>query len=1405
MPMKTLLSLRSVWVTATLGLMTAGLRADPPRHFQDIAKWAVSYDDAQLGRVEGVAFCEWNLRAVHVRLRNPLTHQLQALETTAVTDVSFGDTETDYVSLVLHGRSPSGKQVVAPGSSDVRGLECPKDGSVHFRNDGGDNEVAVKPRGVADQDIVKLKLRVRGFDDLAGQWSYIANPVTERDANGFGRVGTYRTLPDSTLIVDVDKDGKPRKRDGFLGQQTGEETWNPLPPQIVAVEPVEDQTAYDGSVAEYPKSPGAARTLVVIGRDLPVDADWPVYTMTRLAEPDDNGELSAKVRSTRFEVLTGITSGNPAISYEVVALAGMKNLKPEDEAAFEVVRARLTKKMDPQSAAAFRRLEAVLVRAKLTAAADAGPQTLEWAGASSAWFLQYGDNDIETRLVRVFRDQTGDTAETVLQLALPEVVQIELQPRSYQAADTLPVRLGNSATPDSFQSFTATREPNKPALYRTPPIVFYATGEKLEAAVAGASAIAVRKGSRVLAGVDRTKTHYLRSTPADVLASEAPSLWSNALKHAADSNHLTVTDWSAFPKKPAETFKLKGESVDISYGDHAAMLILRDAFLQTMRGQLAMLEQAGADDRMLDAWYATMHSPVTQAPGLPLAAERVKGPDGGEIPFGYAYSWSYAQKTFHPYERPEGLDAWRTWRRAASREALKAYRAAMEESLATVEKIGDGDRLELVKLTGSGFGRIAAKIDPLLMRYRAEDKLCVPDRTARAYIAGLDTLAARVSAIKDWSSVVNKTIVAGAALAVGFPAMAWGGFYSTVGALVGGFAIFGGQSAHEIYETYQQHEEVRFEFGASAPLGLERYFDAQTRLTPWWKTGVSIFGQGMLQLVGGTFALGSLEELAVGPAVWRGQTWISQVNKGGLAALRELPPAQQRDLAACLLEARGQMAAARILGPRERYAAALFEELAEESSGLPKAQIVEPAELPAAAVSGVDDFTKAETVVADVLHDAKEEAAAVGLLQDARTELSESAILQEGVQEGGTELGQTARMVRAGQMMKGAILDKIKFFDHLPRPGLPWKVVVGGKEMTLEVEEVLGQGAFFTAYRLKGDPEALGRDLVLKVCNFEKPDEIGAIADQIRSVLKKQSFEEPEDALRALIKLVDEHPPAMRNAIRFEVEVPGITRDVIQRMETAQALLKRGNIPHLQIHTYEGANFVLQNRVNFAGGKFRLFSGADLKKLEDISYRAFAQNDPVARAKILAERDVIFPKPLSEAALKLFKQLEKEKLAWCDCHLGNLYFENTTEGWVAGILDQDLITTVDKVQEGVTGAYLKYWTTHGRIPTMGQNFKGDLGFSTPSSFMGKMLEGKGWLRFSRIKRIYEPGLFDPPDVKKAFDELPYVNERGQTPDGASLDPGRRSMTKPSNHQVASIFDLGCHLGKWLELRARVAA
>ena len=355
--------------------------------FRKVAKFAISYDDKLLGLVEGIALCDWGTSSggaapsCKINLRNPLTGALKS----TVISVTFHDPDpakggVPWLSFVLPmDGAPSADPTVPPAAPDqqVAGTDG-ESASVILKN--GDVErnwkTPVARSGAADAQIT-FELAPDLDGGLSGSWRYLADPLTERGRGGAGPVGTFWLLSDTgikNLAV-----GPPSG--GFLGLETGAARWRPLLPRISEYTKIEDETEVHLTHFRYPLTApqptyqafmGAAdsageaayRTLVFIGRDLPVDGK---------------------------KTLLDIESETPGLSYTVVAISdGLA--RPLSDAQNQIERAfqEQTRGMSTAEAAQYRKQDAVLVRVLLAPKPEPGPQYFTWGTLRWRWELQYG-------------------------------------------------------------------------------------------------------------------------------------------------------------------------------------------------------------------------------------------------------------------------------------------------------------------------------------------------------------------------------------------------------------------------------------------------------------------------------------------------------------------------------------------------------------------------------------------------------------------------------------------------------------------------------------------------------------------------------------------------------------------------------------------------------------------------------------------------------------------------------------------------------------------------------------------------------------------------------------------------------------------------------------------------------
>ncbi len=1330
--------------------------ADEPaarlQRYRKVAKWAVTYDDLELGPVRGVAYVKWpkedSYPLCYVVLRNPKTNELYEPGGNLV---AGKDADPTLITFSFSG-SPYGNKVAAPKDPE-RQLKGKLGDSAKIVSRYGEVEATVDRRETGRWDtFVELVPQLDG--SLVGRWRSYASPITqrwhERGTKG-DRVGAFKILSDQDVATDhqfvrtmrqPSTSGFSGHYSGFLGQQDGPESWRPLTPRVVAVHVIEDQSAYDLGKPRYPRDGEAYaakhRHLLVIGRDLPVHET----TSYASIETDDKD-----------------------LVYFVKGLDGAKGLSDDDKQQIAIGLKELTRDMKPEEATEFRKLDVALLDVELRGAVGAGgyrrpepgPKAFSWGTAEVRWNLQYGDNTADVRFIRIFNETDIDRVE---QFALPDKVQIEVETGTTLAADSIPIQLTGNALINGQNGFKpkpieviASRVEGKKALYRSPPLLFVNATQP-----APPGAIAVTTGSSLLAAVNREKSDFLRASMATAVMSEPDSVlgptntWLVWLEQAGRCNNAKFpqADWPSFAKQSAKKFSAWGVGFDLTYGEHAAMLMLRKAFLRTMREQRSELANVSKDDGLVDAWYGRMHDAVTLISRYPLAAAKVVGPAGGDkISFLEVYSADLAEKSFHLSSDPDGNDKYLKWRRQASREAMAWAGNQMDEAIKAAEEIKDCDYEELVKLTGSGFQGISTRLASEMMKLPPGASVTERDMTARAYFGNVDQIAKDLAAVKDFGSKVNTAIVSAALILIppaAEAAWATAGLAGAEGAgmvagTVSGFAVFGYDSAHQIYDTYQQYVDVRFAFAASSTIGLERYFDAQSQKTEWWQTGLSIFGQAVLQGIGLKLTIKPMSE---GYAAWRGQRIVADLPQTGakgiyragklagtvpevdLASLAKLPADDQYAVAMFLLKEEQQLAKNGLMDDLRQLSNWAFRRLAAQANQTPV-----KSELPAL-------VRQLEAQAANEFDDLKATVPPPDPLRLVKTDLSETRageLMREEFLAGcATETPAATLLARkAGK----PALDKVnrawpevKGAD-LPKLGVPWKTKINGAEVTFKIESFINQGSFSRVYKLESVPAELGLDpskrYVLKI--LMKPEEIAQSG--------------------------------------FPAVVPGVEQNIIKRMIKGRDLLRTGKIGQAEFEAYEDAGILIQEYVPF-------------KEQPDkyLFVPRFELSDMANPAGFWANK---FGKDKQRAVAELFNKLGDAKIVLLDAHGANIYLEKTGAGWVAKIVDQDFIAEFDKVNEGVYSSFLEMlqnsrgkmaWSTLTPHPE-------DPLYSTPRSFMQKIMEHQGWLKFDTEQNRYIPWVLDPQEVKKAIPDLMFVEPVPPPP------PVKKSQYRsPSRRQLA---------------------
>lgn len=625
--------------------------------FRLITRWSVIYDDAALGRVQGTAFVDWTAEKktfrdesgsgrlvqeipgtidapgrARVVMRDPATDQEFQL---VAHRIKVGGPNDQIVSMTLEGLSPSAPRVSPPDTTTLPHLATGDGQSVTLKLGDAEKSVPVSAKARAQAQRVDVVLRHDGSGVLSGVWSYDSDPLTRRDRDGQGRVGGFR-LYNKEELEELNHPpagaDDPLGIDGrFLGVMMGWEQWWPMPTVIAGIGVVEDQLEFrDGSpryAGPFPEQVAAGwsggpthqeyrwkteeaqrRTLLVVGRNLPFD---------------------------QGKALAEIEGGEGISSAVLIATSKDTDIPPEIAEQFKrgwsaIVTELNDKGLKVKREDVERGMEAALVRVKLGDAVVPGPKQFIWGGSRRAWLLQYGNNHVALRVVRPLPgsiSQSGALTEESEEFFLPEQVAVEVESDLILPLDMIPVRVrvgsaqeaaksqqsGSEEKDDGATPMMASRVPGEPHLYRTD---FFQVGGTGSGRKSG-DILRVTVDQRLL--IDKNKFQFVSSplrkvvlstTPGSDKAGRLAGLWNEALVRAAPAEALNrppardepfrVPDLKAVAGMPSGSV----DGIDLTVGDHAAMLLLRDNFVAMMETQLAWLDSLTgvADVRKFREW-----------------------------------------------------------------------------------------------------------------------------------------------------------------------------------------------------------------------------------------------------------------------------------------------------------------------------------------------------------------------------------------------------------------------------------------------------------------------------------------------------------------------------------------------------------------------------------------------------------------------------------------------------------------------------------------------------------------------------------------------------------------------------------------------------------------------------------
>ena len=686
-------------------------------------------------------------------------------------------------------------------------------------------------------------------------------------ALGSIRAGAFRevafrvnALPGSGLRwgVPVVRGGEPSEMwDGEVKAPTG------LTLEKALV--LEDQT---GQVAagsnvfayRYPSPNGndhRLRTIFVIGKELP-------------QKPGDPFNLRSK---------------DPTIGYSLLAYPDTDNVAHKDRYERGWARARRWWKLPP-NAPLPEGYRALLIQARLGPGVLPGEKSLGIAGRFVDWDLRFGGLHGQIEFIRGAVEREYEILETVYS---PERFKVRIRTSEGLPVAKLPILLHKigrdgskstvklSAGPDGLASLA----PNGyPRVFVSNPVRLVDKGRSnltpppqgsdlpLEVQLAGAGPVALQaeidpefsKSSfemtitpqlaqvRIVSSPGRTET-ALRPTPRD---------WTfkSALRKAAAIANQPVDDWETVSQQRATEIKRyvvttffvdRARKKEITIGHHAAMLLMRDAYLETLEDQSKTLERFLAGPVALKSYLEAMR-PHALDRKFPINRIKVKAPDGTRVEYGYwalPYDDAFLMRRFG-----KTASEISRWRIEATREAITRMRAEMKQLADEARSIEDKDIKALLQLTGLGFETIKRRLIPRLMLLRQSSDpnealprlFWVPDNGAqggRFWVNDLESVARTVQRIDREADQDNKLLLAGVTLA-SLPVTMSGYSGAMVFAMGMDLSALTAGAAMEFHEVYQSQAELDYSRRAAVVLGFERNEEALKNAKSWLEGATSV-------------------------------------------------------------------------------------------------------------------------------------------------------------------------------------------------------------------------------------------------------------------------------------------------------------------------------------------------------------------------------------------------------------------------------------------------------------------------------------------------------------------------------------------------------------------------------------
>jgi len=888
--------------------------------------WRAGYIDKELGEVNGWAEFKPGGRT-KFSYQHPENEYWSELSLAKVGILEGSDEKMKRKwKFKFEGRGVVGEKVEPTKKEELKQLLLPTNvPPVEITHEKLKASLEVERAEWADYDTVFLELNQQPSEGLMiFDWRYTASRETERDRLGFGRVGS----------LEVEE---PNSR---VGTMRGREAWMKNSPNILASFCTEDQTGYIKTpLYDYPvpryrygtnkqkvvkngklqdetidANKGIRREVFIVATDIPENVDQPI----RLKADESSGVSFYKVIAKGPE---GKLTNSDALkkawqTYRESQKAAADNGSKKASSSGELEKLSQSPPMG------------ILVHAMLKDKADPGIQMFTLNDIAGEWNLQFGDTVAQPQwLRRIAIGETGEASEweQVAVAFRPETVRIALvSKQAIKAEEEIMAMLMVGSKRVEYNKDSQGKpnykiplkpDPNEKNRYVSPPINLISKQGLAKAKEANPSGFFVvcDKDDFITAQFQPRTRYTIAPRSAKLKVAITPdsmnALWKAALKKAADAAGQPIDDWDAVARGEAEevtnyiltNLVIPGESVErslkIRIGDHAAMLLLRDVFVEMMNEQLADWRRNQSPKKISAIFrgqrtaIAGRRSPLSYYK-IPLQKlPQFRGTKHDDEIYLYQIFDDFDMKRDYGFK---GVQY--SLEESAFTYAWKNYGADMQKSINDAASLKVADVRGLLELTGYSFQPIVVRLLPRLMKLEtnaaAQTNRWVPDRIARAYVKSLETIGAAVKAQEEYSKADTSFVLTAASL-VTIPLGNVGGFWSAM-AVAGMSAVEVGHAVYDDISTqWGIDDDIKDEVAKGAVLGVDRAAKKQSEKLAMWQRGLAVGGAALGGIADGASALKALKGLKSAEVLAAGAEIMKRADIADPTVLRQLSKADQ--------------------------------------------------------------------------------------------------------------------------------------------------------------------------------------------------------------------------------------------------------------------------------------------------------------------------------------------------------------------------------------------------------------------------------------------------------------------------------------------------------------------------------